>query len=342
MLARVANPPNPFSATHVDWLGEPPRQSVEVYVDHTRDILSTNDSPDIPFRYSVNPYRGCFHGCAYCYARPTHEYLSFGAGTDFDRRLVVKPEAPALLRTAFEKKSWVGELVVFSGNTDCYQPLEASYGLTRACLQVCLDYRNPVGIITKAPLVERDVDVLAGLAREARVTVAVSIPFSDAAHARAMEPAVAPPARRLQAVRRLAEAGVPVGVNVAPILPGLNDSQMVEVLEQARAVGATFAGMTLLRLPGPVATVFEERVRAALPDRAERILNRVREARGGALYKGDFGTRMRGEGEYAGAIEALFKQTCKRLGYVPRQAPTHEAGTTFRRPVADSGQLSLF
>lgn len=342
MLARVANPPNPFSATHVDWLGEPPRQPVEVYVDHTRDILSTNDSPDIPFRYSVNPYRGCFHGCAYCYARPTHEYLSFGAGSDFDRKLVVKPEAATLLRAAFEKRSWAGELVVFSGNTDCYQPLEASYRLTRACLEVCLDYRNPVGIITKAPLIERDLDLLSGLAKHARLTVAISIPFADRDHARAMEPAVAPPERRLETVRRLADAGVEVGVNVAPIIPGLNDSQMVEVLEQARERGARFAGMTLLRLPGPVAGVFEARLREAMPDRADRVLNRVREARGGALYKGEFGTRMRGEGEYAGTISALFRQTCRRLGFVSRSEPTPEPGTTFRRPAKAEAQLSLF
>lgn len=341
MLARVANPPNPFSATHVDWLGEPPPQPVEVYFDHTREILSVNDSPDIPFRYSVNPYRGCFHGCAYCYARPTHEYLSFGAGTDFDRKLVVKPEAPALLKAAFERRSWQGELVVFSGNTDCYQPLEASYGLTRACLEVCLTYRNPVGVITKAALIERDTALLAALAREARATVTLSIPFWDASQARAIEPAVPPPARRMQAVRRLAEAGVPVGVNVAPIIPGLNDSQLVEVLERAREAGAVYAGMTLLRLPGPVAQVFEERLRGALPERAERVMNRVRETRGGNLYQSEFGKRMRGEGEYAGVIETLFRQTVRRLGFTVRSEPAPEPGTTFRRPPPETGQLSL-
>ena len=165
MLSRpVANPPNPWATTEVDYLGEAPDAKLEVYVDHTRQILARNDSPDLGFSYSVNPYRGCFHACAYCYARPTHEYLSFGAGTDFERKLVVKPEAPALLREAFEKRSWRGELVVMSGVTDCYQPLEASYRLTRGCLEVCAEYRNPVSIITKAPLVERDLDVLTRLA----------------------------------------------------------------------------------------------------------------------------------------------------------------------------------
>lgn len=340
-LARVDNPPNPWSSTHVEWLGEPPEQPLEVYFDRTRDILSTNNSPDIPFRYSVNPYRGCFHGCAYCYARPTHEYLSFGAGTDFDRRIVVKPEAATLLRQAFDKRSWAGELVVFSGNTDCYQPVEASFRLTRACLEVCRDYRNPVGIITKSPLVERDLDVLKDLARDARLTVTVSIPFSDAAHARAMEPAVPPPARRLETIKRLADAGIPVGVNVAPVIPGLSDAQMVEVLERAQAAGATWAGTILLRLPGPVAEVFEQRLRAALPDRAERVLARVRETRGGALNQAAFGTRMSGEGEYARTIAALFKQTCKRLGLVSRAEPTPEPETTFKRPVVDSGQMLL-
>lgn len=245
------------------------------------------------------------------------------------------------MRAAFERRSWAGELVVFSGNTDCYQPLEASYRLTRACLEVCLAYRNPVGVITKAPLIERDLDVLGGLSVESRLTVAISIPFADPAHARALEPAVPPPARRLETIRRLADAGICVGVNVAPIIPGLNDSQLVEVMERAREAGATFAGMTLLRLPGSVAAVFEERVREAMPDRADRILNRVREMRGGALYKAAFGERMHGEGEYAGTISSLFKQTCRRLGYVDRQAPTPESGTTFRRPEPVTGQLSL-
>ena len=184
----VSNPPNPWQSTEVSYLEEVPLARLEVFEDHSRQILSHNDSPDIGFSHSVNPYRGCIHGCAYCYARPTHEYLSFGAGTDFERKIVVKPDAPALLRQAFERPSWRGELLMFSGVTDCYQPLEASYRLTRACLAVCAEYRNPVAIITKAPLIERDLDVLLELQRVAQLTVTVSVPIWDTERARAIEP----------------------------------------------------------------------------------------------------------------------------------------------------------
>jgi DNA repair photolyase len=342
-VARVENPPNPWQTTHVEWLGEPPPAALEVFVDHTREILSRNDSPDIPFTFSVNPYRGCMHACAYCYARPTHEYLGFGAGTDFDRRIVIKPEAPRLLTVAFEHRSWTGELVVFSGNTDCYQPVEASYRLTRACLEVCRTYRNPVAIITKSPLVERDIDVLRALAAHGAATVTVSVPFANPDHARAVEPCVPPPARRIEAIRRLAEAGIPVGVNVAPIIPGLNDAELVEVLERAHAAGARHAGMVMLRLPGPVAEVFERRIRAALPpSRAERILRRVEEVRGGRRNDPRFGTRMCGEGEYADVVSALFTSTCRRLGLVARTVGASMGPSPFRRPPPERGQLDLF
>src|SRR5258708_11852033 len=202
----VSNPPNPWLSTEVEYLEEIPDAKLEVYEDHTREILASNDSPDVGFSWSVNPYRGCFHSCAYCYARPTHEYLGLGAGTDFDRKITVKPDAPRLLREAFERPSWKGELIVFSGVTDCYQPLEASYRLTRGCLQVCADYHNPAGIITKAALIERDLDVLERLRREARVGVTVSIPIWNPEHARALEPFVATPARRMKTIERLAAA----------------------------------------------------------------------------------------------------------------------------------------
>src|SRR5579883_401752 len=214
----ISNPPNPWASNATEYLDEIPPARVEVYEDHTRDILSHNDSPDVGFSWSVNPYRGCLHACAYCYARPTHEYLSFGAGTDFETKIAVKPHAPELLRSALERRSWKGETIVFSGVTDCYQPLEASYRLTRGCLEVCAEYRNPIGVITKSPLVERDLDLLRALAATARVRVMVSVPFWDREHARAIEPHVAPPARRIETIRRLAEAGVPTGVMVAPII----------------------------------------------------------------------------------------------------------------------------
>ena len=336
----IHNPPNPWSTTEVDYLGEPPPARLEVYADHSREILARNDSPDVGFSFSVNPYRGCMHACAYCYARPTHEYLSFGAGTDFETKIAVKLNAAELLRSSFDRPSWKGELVVFSGVTDCYQPLEASLKLTRGCLQVCLDYRNPVAIITKAPLIERDLDLLGALAREARAHVSVSIPFWDQEAARAIEPYVATPRRRLQTVERLAEANVPVGVNVAPIIPGLNDQDIPSVLKAAKAAGATSAGYVLLRLPGSVKAVFEERLRATLPGRADRVLHRIRETRGGALYDPRFGVRGRGEGLYAETIKSLFETTARSLGI----EIGYGAGepTTFRRPARPSPQLNLF
>jgi DNA repair photolyase len=313
----IANPPNPWASTAVEYLEGAPEMKLEIYEDRTRSIVASNDSPDVGFTYSVNPYRGCFHACAYCYARPGHEYLSFGAGTDFDRKIVVKVRAAELLRAAFAKKSWKRESVVFSGVTDCYQPIEASYRLTRACLEVCAEAANPIGVITKAPLIERDVDVLQAVGRAASARVVVSIPFWDPVKARAIEPYVATPARRMRIIRTLTDAGISVGVNVAPIIPGLNDSEIPSVLEAARDAGATSAGCVLLRLPGPVAQVFEERLRAALPLAAERVLHRIRETRGGALYDPRFGVRGRGEGPYAAAIQALFETTARRLGLRP-------------------------
>src|ERR1700737_1407661 len=198
----LSNPPNPLLSTEVEYLEETPPAELEGYEDHTREILSHNDSPDVGFSWSVNPYRGCFHACSYCYARPTHEYLGLGAGTDFERKITVKPRAPQLLREAFERPSWKGELVVLSGVTDCYQPLEASYRLTRGCLEVCAEYRNPAGIISKAPLVERDLDLLCELQRTASVSVTISIPMWSKEHARALEPFVATPQRRMETVAR--------------------------------------------------------------------------------------------------------------------------------------------
>lgn len=342
-LRPVSNPPNPWASGEVEYLEEVPPARLEVYEDHSRSILSHNDSPDLGFRWSVNPYRGCQHACAYCYARPTHEYLGFGAGTDFEARLVVKPDAPELLREAFDKPSWKGELVAFSGVTDCYQPLEASLRLTRRCLEVCAGYRNPVGIITKGALVERDLDVLQTLAREARLRVAISLPFWDAEVARAMEPWAPSPGRRLQVIERLAAAGLHVTVAVAPVIPGLNDEDIPRILSAARAAGARSAFYVLLRLPGAVKDVFEERLRAALPLRAERVLHRLRETRGGALYDARFGTRGRGEGRYAGTISALFATTVRRLGLdASPGGDDAEPPTTFRRPPRPTAQLALF
>jgi DNA repair photolyase len=341
-LRPISNPPNPWLSSEVEYLpGEVPEAALEIFEDHTRSILASNDSPDLGFDYSVNPYRGCQHACSYCYARPGHEYLSFGAGTDFDRKIVVKPRAPELLREAFDKKSWKGDLIVFSGVTDCYQPLEASYRLTRRCLEVCADYRNPVGIITKAPLIERDLDVLVRLAAVARVGVSVSIPLWDPDKARAIEPFVATPQRRVKTIERLAAAGIDVGVNVAPVIPGLGDEDIAEILTAAAAAGAKRAGFIFLRLPGPVAAVFQERIHARLPLRAERILARVREARGGKLNDARFGKRMEGEGPYADAAYALFAATCKKLGLNEHHGPPTVREPTFARPPRAGDQMKL-
>ncbi len=340
----VVNPPNPWADSKIDYDdGESPHASLQLFEDHTRTILSKNDSPDVGFDWSVNPYRGCFHACAYCYARPGHQYLSFGAGTDFERKIVFKPHAPDLLREAFEKKSWKGELVLFSGVTDCYQPIEASYRLTRGCLEVCADYKNPCAIITKSPLVERDIDVLLRLTERTRVSVTLSIPFWDAEKARAVEPFVATPQRRMHAIERLAKAGIRVGVNVAPIIPGLGDEEIGDVLKAAKDAGAQYAGMTMLRLPGPVKEVFEERIRAALPLRAEKILRRVKEVRGGKMNDPRFGARMSGEGVYADAIGALFHTTADKLGLETGHF-TKDALATFERPILKKtgDQLRLF
>ena len=335
----ISNPPNPWASTEVEYLEEVPAVRLEVFEDHTRNILSKNDSPDVGFTWSVNPYRGCFHACAYCYARPTHEYLSLGAGTDFDRKIVVKRDAPALLRAAFARKSWRRETVVFSGVTDCYQPLEASYRLTRGCLEVCVAHRNPAALITKSALIERDVDVLVALGRAADVHVTVSIPFWDPERARAIEPYVATPARRIRVIETLARAGLSVGVNVAPIIPGLNDQDIPQILKAARDAGAVSAGHVLLRLPGSVKEVFEQRLRAALPLTAARVLHRIRETRGGQLYDSRFGVRGRGEGPYAAAIHTLFETTATRFGlrtgtFAPPRQLTSDGGGEVTGPPA--------
>jgi DNA repair photolyase len=337
-LRTVSNPPNPWHDARVEWVGEPPAVALELYEERARSIVTRNESPDVMVTWTVNPYRGCYHGCAYCYARPSHEYLDFGAGTDFERKLTYKPKAAELLRAAFERRSWRGEVVAFSGITDCYQPLEASLELTRGCLEVCLEYRNPVQVITKSVLIERDVELLVALAREAHCTVTLSIPFFDADRAKALEPYVPSPRRRLEAVRRLAEAGLVVGVNVAPIIPGLTDSEVPAILEAARGAGATFAGFQMLRLPGPVREVFVERLRAALPLRAARVLSQIADCRDGKLNDSRFGARMTGTGERWAAIEALFRSTARRLGF--GQSPEPPVPSSFRRPDR-SGQLGL-
>jgi DNA repair photolyase len=333
MLRPVANPPNPWRTEHVEWLVPPPAARLKVYEDRARSILSENESPDVGFRYSVNPYRGCFHGCTYCYARPTHQYLDFGAGSDFERRIVVKVNAPELLREAFLGSRWRGDLIALSGNTDCYQPLEASYRLTRRILEVCREFRNPVGVVTKSTLVLRDLDLLGPLAREARLRVTVSIPFADEVMCREIEPFAPPPAARLRAIEALAEAGIPTGVGVAPIIPGLNDEQVAEILERAAEAGATSAFRILLRLPAEVKDVFLPRLVESFPLRARRVEAAIRGMRDGRLNDSRFGCRMEGKGDRWRVTEDLFEMTCRRLGIeFARDYGPSEEPTTFRRP----------
>jgi len=311
---------------------------VGVYEDATREILSRNDSPDLDFRWSVNPYRGCFHACAYCYARPSHEYWGFGAGTDFESKLIAKPQAASLLRDAFMRPSWKGDLIVFSGNTDCYQPLEATYGLTRACLEVCGEFRNPVGIITKAALVVRDLDVLRRLHEHASVRVYFSIPFADNETARKVEPQAPSITKRLDALRTLSEAGIPTGVSIAPVIPGLNEDDIPEILMRARQAGASNAMFVLLRLSGHVEPVFLERMAAAFPDRIGKMANRIREVRGGKMSEGDFFKRYQGHGVHWQMMQQLFEVTRRKAGYP--EVDDEEIPHTFRRPGLE--QMSLF
>ena len=331
----VNNPPNPWLTTEHEWIGEPPTARLEVFEETaTRSIITGNDSPDIPFDFSVNCYRGCTHGCTYCFSRPTHEYLGFGAGTDFDRKIVAKVNAPLLLRAEFMKKSWKGEVLIFSFTSDPYIPLEANYELTRKCLEVCLEFRNPVGIITKSALVRRDLDLLVGLTKEARATVYFTIPFLDREVTRALEPHAPLPAARFSAMRDLASAGVEVGLAIAPIIPGLNEHEIPGLLEEAAAAGARRAFINLLRLPGSVEPYFIERLSATMPGRTKRILNRLREVKGGELNRAGFHNRMHGKGPYWEMITRTFELHRRRLGFNQQRPADDEYTSTFRRPTA--------
>ncbi|HEV2861964.1 MAG TPA: PA0069 family radical SAM protein [Pyrinomonadaceae bacterium] len=336
----VENPPNPWLSTSVEWVGEPPESKVEVFEEtETRRIITHNNSPDVGFDYSVNCYRGCTHACSYCFSRPTHEYLGFGAGTDFETRIVAKVNAPELLRAEFMRPSWKGETIVFSFTSDPYLPLEAHYKLTRRCLEVCLEFRNPVGVVTKSALVRRDVDLLSALAREAEAGVFFSIPFDDDETARALEPFAPSPTARFRAMAELAAAGVPVGLAIAPVIPGLSDSDIPSLLKRAKEAGATQAFINILRLPGSVAPYFEQRLRERLPTKADRVLTRLRTAKGGRLNVSEFGERMRGQGEYWKVIERSFRVHCKRLGLNLDDGTYAKKLSTFRRPTP---QGSLF
>ncbi|HVT57052.1 MAG TPA: PA0069 family radical SAM protein [Thermoanaerobaculia bacterium] len=312
--------------------------------DSSRSLITYNDSPDIPFSASLNPYRGCEHGCVYCYARPTHEYLGFSAGLDFESRILVKEEAPALLRAELAAPRWRPQVLAMSGVTDPYQPAERRLEITRRCLQVLAEFRNPVAVITKSALVTRDIDLLAELAGCGAAAVMLSITTLDPELARRMEPRAAHPRDRLEAIARLAAAGVPAGVMVAPVVPALTDHEIPRILEAAAAAGARTAGFIVMRLPGAVAGLFEEWLERHYPERKEKVLNRVRELRGGRLNDPRFGSRMRGEGIFAEQIRALFESSRRRHGLARRGLELSTA--SFRRPAGGGGraanQLQLF
>lgn len=314
------NPANRFERLHIEEdpaaLDEEELRQVPTtyFVDHTKSVLARNDSPDTGFTFSINPYRGCEHGCIYCYARPSHEFLGFSAGLDFETKILVKENAPELLSQAFQKSSWEPQVVALSGNTDPYQPLERRLELTRACLEVFLRHRNPVAIITKNHLVTRDADILEEMARLNLVTVALSITTLKADLVGAMEPRTSRPERRLQAVEELTARGIPVSVNVAPVIPGLTDEEMPAILKEAAARGASNASYIMVRLPGPVKDLFLDWIAREHPDRVNKIVHRLRELRGDRLTDSRFGVRMRGEGEWADTISNLFGITCRKLG----------------------------
>lgn len=333
------NPANPFVRTQTLWLEDTPLATRTVHEESARSILCTNDSPDIPFAWSVNPYRGCQHACAYCYARRTHEYFELGAGTDFDTQIFVKVNAPALLEEALSRRSWRREAIAFSGVTDCYQPLEARYRLTRQCLEVCVRHANPASIVTKSYLVTRDIDLLAELHRRAHAAVYVSIAFADDAVARHIDAGAPPPSLRFETVRRLAAAGLPVGVMIAPVIPGLNDRDIPTLLKRAVDAGAQSAGYTPVRLPGNVAEVFLTRLKRELPDAAARVEARIRDLRGGSLNDARFGHRMNGQGVYWESVQRLFETWSTRLGLDGGQ-PWRQRGCV--TAPAEGKQLGLF
>ena len=337
------NPANRFESTHYapDPDADEPVTAAprtELIADHSKSIISENDSPDIGFRFSVNPYRGCEHGCIYCYARPTHETLGYGAGLDFESKILVKYDAPQLLRQKLMHKNWQGELISMASVTDCYQPVERTLRITRGCLEVLAEFRNPVSIITKNHLITRDIDLLGELARHHAVAVFISITTLQSELVAIMEPRTSSPRRRLAAITALSQAGIPTGVLVAPVIPGLTDEHMPDILKAAAEAGATFAGYTPLRLPYSVKDLFQTWLREHKPDRAEKILNRIRSMRGGKLNDSNFATRMKGEGIFADQLEKLFELSARRAG-LPSHYPAMSS-SAFRRPGAQ--QLGLF
>jgi DNA repair photolyase len=345
------DPPNRFERVHRhseqeqvifdhEYIDDQRNRNIELLADDSRSIVSKNDSPDVPFRYSMNPYRGCIHGCAYCYARPTHEYMGLNAGLDFETKIFVKHHAPALFEGFLRAPSWRAEPIAFSGVTDCYQPAERDFQLTRQCLNVALRFHQPIDIVTKNALVARDLDILATMAADNLVRVFVSVTTLDGNLARDMEPRTSIPTARLRTIAELAAAHVPVGLLMAPIIPGLNDSEIPAILKTGKDAGATAASCILLRLPSTVEPVFIEWLQRTQPDKADRVLERIRATRGGKLNDSNWHARMKGTGEFAEQIRQLFQIFRQRYGLASELPPSNR--DLFRHPEQSSRQLRLF
>ena len=331
----ASNPANRFEALHLEpdpdaSPDESPAPPTKFFCDKSSSILSHNESPDIGYDTTLNPYRGCEHGCIYCFARPTHEYLGFSAGLDFESKILVKMEAAALLRKELASKRWKPRPISLCGVTDCYQPVERRLRLTRQCLEVLAEFRNPVSIVTKNHLVTRDLDLLQELAKHNAVTVCLSISTLDAELARIMEPRTSSPKQRFAAMATMARAAVPVGLLLAPVVPALTDHEIISILRQAAAAGASFAAYEVLRLPFAVKELFEQWLRLHLPEKADKILNRIRALRGGKLNDSTFGARMVGTGIFARQIAAQFEVGCRKAG-LGQSWPVLSA-TAFRGP----------
>ncbi len=311
-----------------------------VAVDSSRTVIARNQSPDVPFDRSINPYRGCEHGCVYCFARPSHAYLGLSPGLDFESRLFAKPDAPVLLRKELARKGYACQPIAMGTNTDPYQPVERERKITRALLEVLAEHEHPVTIVTKSDLIVRDLDILGPMAAKGLASVSLSVTTLDRDLARLMEPRAPTPDKRLAAIRAVVAAGVPAGVLVAPVIPAVNDSEIEAILERAQAAGARGAAWVLLRLPLEIKDLVEEWLRAHFPDRADRVLSLVRQSRGGSLYRAEWGKRMSGEGPYAHMIAQRFRQTCQRLGLAKRSVALDTS--RFAVPGAAVRQMSLF
>ena len=343
------NPANRFEKLHVD-LGdvdvvqvdpmdgeEKPRRQTQFFRDGTKTIIARNNSPDVGFETSLNPYRGCEHGCIYCFARPTHEYLGFSAGLDFESKIMVKFEAPRLLEAELTSPGWKPQTLVMSGVTDPYQPIERKLRITRGCLEVLAKFRNPVAIITKNRLVTRDIDLLGELAGYGAAAVNVSVTSLDPGVQRVLEPRTSSPSARLETVAALRAAGIPVGVMVAPVIPGLTDHEVPKIVEACARAGAQFAGYTIVRLPWAIAPLFEHWLDEHFPGKKEKVLDCIRHIRGGSkLNDARWGTRTKGEGIFAEQIRSMFEVACRRAGIGPRPQLSASA---FRR---SREQLDLF